>query len=283
MAQFVDSFNSEYHTAVEGMSALPKPMNEAWIMTNEIVKNLYSNYNISGNNKNLMQFCRTSVEKYIFGKIYSRLFEMYQLKYQEEDKLFQERSITTMTTDPVSMLKHLGVNKKFIIWDRFKFSNSESKYEFKNKLPEGSENSSNISESESASDYSTPRQEPKNWDDNLIPYHESIKALERISSYTSPREKLDWIIDFFSNMKASIVDFWKGKVELTTMDDILPLCIYWVWYCNSQNFVSEINLIKDFINIAGDEATDSLERTLVNIEMGIQYVSTTDEFPFDTS
>jgi len=34
------------------------------------------------------------------------------------------------------------------------------------------------------------------------------------------------VIDFFSNMKASIVDYWKGKEELATMDDILPLVIY---------------------------------------------------------
>jgi hypothetical protein len=106
--------------------------------------------------------------------------------------------------------------------------------------------------------------------------------LERIESFTSPREKLDWVIDFFSNMKASIVDYWKGKHELTTMDDILPLSIYCVWYCNCKNLASEIQFVKDFLDVAGDESTESLERTLVNIEMGIQYVNTTDEFPFNS-
>ncbi len=194
-------------------------------MTNEIVKDLYSNYNISGNNKNLMQFCRSSVEKYIFGKIYTKLFEMYQLKYSETDKLFAKRSLITKATNPIKVLKSLGVNKKFIIIDGFKFSTSSSKYDFKNNLNESC-SSSNISESEEVSECSTPRQEPHNWETDEMPYHESIKALERISSFTSAREKLDCVIDFFSNMKASIVDFWKGKVELTTMDDILPLCIY---------------------------------------------------------
>ena len=82
-------------------------------------------------------------------------------------------------------------------------------------------------------------------------------------------------------MKASIVDYWKGKVELTTMDDILPLVIYTVWYWNWDHFASEINFLKDFVKFAGNESTEHVERTLTNIEMGIQYVNTTDEFPFN--
>lgn len=190
VGRFCDSFNSAYNMSEEGKQALPKPMNEACSITNEIVKDLYSNYNISGNNKNLMQFCRSSVEKYIFGKIYTKLFEMYKLKYEETDQEFNKRSLVTKATDPVSMLKHLGINKKYIIIDGFTFSNSNSKYEFESKLNESGE-SSNNTECEDASDYSTPRQEPRNWEGGQIPYHEAIKALERISSFTSPREKLD--------------------------------------------------------------------------------------------
>mmetsp|Transcript_18975 Transcript_18975/g.18648 ORF Transcript_18975/g.18648 Transcript_18975/m.18648 type:complete len:127 (-) Transcript_18975:402-782(-) len=125
-------------------------MNEACYMTNEVVRDLYSNYNISGNNKNLMQFCRASVEKYIFGKIYPKLFEMYQLKYEKTDNLFIKRSKITKATNPIKILKQLGVNKKFIIVDGFKFSNASSKYDFRNNLNE-SVDSSNVSESEEAS------------------------------------------------------------------------------------------------------------------------------------
>ena len=188
---FVDSFNNEYNTAEEGMKELPKSMNETCFMTNDIVKSLYSTYNISGNNKNLMQFSRSSVEKYLFGKIYPKLFEMYKLKYKESDETFEKRSMITKATDPISMLKHLGVNKKYIICDGFRFSNSASKYDFKTKLPDESLESSNISGEENTSEISTPRIEQRSYDGDLMPYHESIKALERISSFTSPREKLD--------------------------------------------------------------------------------------------
>jgi hypothetical protein len=280
VTEFIENFNAQLINP-DGKVIPFKAMKEALSVTNDLVKNLYSTYNISGNNKNLMQFWRSSVEKFIFGKIYHQIFELYKIKNKETDDKFVERTKVTKATDPISMLKHLGVNKKYIIMDTFKFSNSESKvkYEFKNKLQDTSVELSNVSVSED--DYSTPRPRDKTLNDEILPYHESIKALERISNFTSPREKLDWVIDFFSNMKSSIVDYWKGKVELQTMDDILPLCIYWVWYWNSDNFASEISFLKDFINAAGDDSTDSIERTLVNIEMGIQYVSTTDEFPFN--
>lgn len=94
---------------------LPKPMNTAFLMTNEIVMSLYSNHNIGGNSKNQMLFCRSSVEKYLFGKIYPCIFALYKHKYELANVTFDERSAIIKTKNPVSILKHLGVNKKFII------------------------------------------------------------------------------------------------------------------------------------------------------------------------
>lgn len=82
-------------------------------------------------------------------------------------------------------------------------------------------------------------------------------------------------------MKASIFDYTRGKAELETMDDILPLVIYTVWYWKWPNFAAEINFVKDYLHIASsDEADEAMERTLVNLEMGIQYVNTSEEYPF---
>ena len=225
-----------------------------------------------------MIFWRSSVEKYVFSKIYKSIFSIYLKKNEADDKRFFERSLVVKSKNPIKILKHLDVNPKYIISDGFKFRNNEHKYEFENNK-EGDTPRSVVSSSDEC--------DLSNNDDlnhtqlEKIPYYESIKALSTISSYTSPREKIDIVIDFFSNMKASIVDYWKGKVELTTMDDILPLVIYAVWYINCQHFASEISFLKDFLNIAGNESTESIERTLVNIEMGIQYVNTTNEYPFD--
>lgn len=278
VADFIKIFTTSYAFPEESAKLLPKPMKIAVEMTNEVVHSFYSNYNIGGNNKNLMLFWRSSVEKYVFGKIYPTMFAIYLKRYEETDRQFVLRSSITKSTNPFRMLKHLGVNDKYIIRENFRFRNSELKYDYENNKEE-EDFASNPFSWEEKSDASNSEDLSISQNER-IPYHESIKSLSSISSYTSPREKLDAVIDFFSNMKSSIVDYWKGKVELTTMDDILPLVIYTVWYCNWENFASEINFLKDFVKFAGNETTESAERTLTNIEMGIQYVNTTDEFPF---
>jgi hypothetical protein len=281
VSDFIEYFGKQYSNPEKWISTLPKPLNEAFQLTNTVVNDLHSTHNISGNNKNLTQFCRSSVEKYLFSKIYTQILPIYKCKYLADDKLFSQRSMMTKATDPIEMLRHLGVNKKFIICEGFRFSNSVDKYEFEIKKAQIDESisSSQIVESE-GSEFSTPRHNTKFTDGYSLPYRESIKSLEKISEVTSPRDKLDWIIEFFSNMKASIVDYWKGKIELATMDDILPLTIYWVCYWNWDSFATEMNFINDFIKIAGDDSTESIERTVFNILMGIEYVNTTEEFPF---
>jgi hypothetical protein len=59
-----------------------------------------------------------------------------------------------------------------------------------------------------------------------IPYAEAIKAIERIQEYTNPREKLNCVNECFTRIKTTVVDHYKGKLELETMDDILPIFIY---------------------------------------------------------
>ena len=69
----------------------------------ETVASFNSEYNLGKETaKGLMTFCRPSVEKYVFSKVinlfpinyfqlYDKLFAMYAIKNEEEDKLFQDR------------------------------------------------------------------------------------------------------------------------------------------------------------------------------------------------
>jgi hypothetical protein len=56
VADFIEAFNKEYEDVEGCATKLPKPLNQACQMTNDVVTSLYSTYNISGNNKNLTQF-----------------------------------------------------------------------------------------------------------------------------------------------------------------------------------------------------------------------------------
>jgi len=58
------------------------------------------------------------------------------------------------------------------------------------------------------------------------PYREAIRNLEKLQTCTTPREKLQCLSDSLRALKTAVVDFHKGKLELSAMDDLLPLTIY---------------------------------------------------------
>jgi len=61
-----------------------------------------------------MPFCKASVEKYIFDKVYNHLFEIYKSKYEKVSTMFTERSQQILEgTNPVDHLKFLDIPKKF--------------------------------------------------------------------------------------------------------------------------------------------------------------------------
>jgi hypothetical protein len=81
------------------------------------------------------------------------------------------------------------------------------------------------------------------------PYSEAIVCLEKLSSLATPREKLACLSESFGAMKSAVVQFHKGRVELATMDDVLPLSIYVVSQARVNNLASELDLLNDFVQI----------------------------------
>ena len=62
-------------------------------LVNETVFAFNSEYNLGKDTaKTLMPFCRPAVEKYVFSKLYERLYAMYAHKNELEDNLFKTRS-----------------------------------------------------------------------------------------------------------------------------------------------------------------------------------------------
>ena len=59
-----------------------------------------------------------------------------------------------------------------------------------------------------------------------VPFKEAVQCLEKIRTCITPREKLMCLSESFSAMKTAVVDFHKGRVELSAMDDVLPISIY---------------------------------------------------------
>ena len=50
-------------------------------------------------------------------------------------------------------------------------------------------------------------------------------------------------------MRAAVVEYHKGKEELSSMDDELPVCIYVMLVCQTPNIFAEISLVEDFVDL----------------------------------
>lgn len=105
-----------------------------------------------------------------------------------------------------------------------------------------------------------------------VPYIEAIRCIERMQTLQSPREKLQCITESFSCMKTAIVDYWKGKVELNTMDDVLPLTIYAVCMADLTHPASELNIIEDYLSVY-DKGFDYERKLLTNFDVSIKYIN----------
>lgn len=66
-------------------------------------------------------------------------------------------------------------------------------------------------------------------------------------------------------MRAEVIDFYKGKEELVSMDDELPVNIFIVLMCNIKNIFAEFSFVEDFINL--DPTIESEKRLITNLRV----------------
>lgn len=105
-----------------------------------------------------------------------------------------------------------------------------------------------------------------------IPYAEAIKAIEKLQEFTNPWDKLNCINESFNRIKTTVVDHYKGKFEIETMDDILPIFIYVISQSQVSHIVSEIQFLMDFLKIL-DEGYELEQWMLSTIEGAVLYIS----------
>ena len=176
----------------------------------------------NGNNEAMLQSSRPAVEKFIFNKLYTHIFEMYKVKYSDlNEKLHNKRKALQDTSD-AQLMAQLGIRGKFQL--------------------ESSEN----------------------------PYKRAIDTLGKLSDFNSPSEKFNCILSAIATMKTLVLDYWKGKVELESMDDELPLLIFVVARNEDQYFASEISLLLDYSKTS--VSLESEYRLLTNFHASISYI-----------
>ena len=66
-------------------------------------------------------------------------------------------------------------------------------------------------------------------------------------------------------MKSAVVEYHKGKEEIASMDEELPILIYVVLHCNVANIAAELSYVDDFVQL--DPALESEKRLMTNIKV----------------
>ena len=82
------------------------------LIVNQIVDSLFREFNYGkSETRRYMPFCRFAVEKYIFEKLYSRLFNMYEEKHQETNEKFRKKQQQILNKyTKIDILKFLDVS-----------------------------------------------------------------------------------------------------------------------------------------------------------------------------
>lgn len=80
-----------------------------------------------------------------------------------------------------------------------------------------------------------------------VPYIEAIREIERIEALENPGEMVGCLSASFEKLKTAVVDHHKGKLELSAMDDVLPLSIYCVSMANLSNPASLQQMMSDYL------------------------------------
>jgi hypothetical protein len=103
-----------------------------------------------------------------------------------------------------------------------------------------------------------------------MPYAESISMLNKVATYETPLDKINCLLTAMSAMRMTVIDYWKSKEELDTMDDELPVVIYIVAMSSVESLATEVHFLQDYI---GDsDRFDNENRILLNIEVSIRFV-----------
>lgn len=104
-------------------------------------------------------------------------------------------------------------------------------------------------------------------DDLLKPYLKAVWEIDKLKKSSTPREKLTCFLMMNSHMKSAVVDFHRGKFELVSMDDQLPLIIFILVFTETENLISDICFVEDFTDL--DSALESEKRLITNIKVNL--------------
>jgi Vacuolar sorting protein 9 (VPS9) domain len=102
-----------------------------------------------------------------------------------------------------------------------------------------------------------------------IPYAEAKLVLDRLNKLKTPLDKINCLISTVACMKSCVVEYWKGSVEIQTMDDELPLLMYLLLISKIQNPQAEFNILSLYVS----EKLENESRIILNFVSAVSYLA----------
>ena len=82
----------QYVNIKESSYLLPQPMESIQDLINDLVSTFSMDFNLGKDQtKDIMPYCRSAIEKYLYQKLNDKLFSMYAYKNREQDDKFTHR------------------------------------------------------------------------------------------------------------------------------------------------------------------------------------------------
>ena len=236
MTSFINEFKIKNEHIEKNYERLPEQMKEI-IETRNICDNTFSNYFNMGKafrfNNEIAKQSLTAVDNYIFNKLYFQLYELYNRKYQDENKIFLEKKQMIKENYNIEeIMDFLGIKSQF-------------------RCLEGYKNSG--------------------YSPLCLPFKSTIDAMNKIEYEQNPNIKFNTLIEAGLELRNSILGNQNGKIDLNSMDDELPIIIYCSTQINIKNAPAEYHMIEDYIKYSNLNIEES--KVLTNSLGAILYIS----------
>lgn len=230
---------------IKGIKEINSESNKKIKIVNGLIEECVNSINIHCNSQNLFKelipYCRVSVERFLFEKLYQVLYHSYIPQFNSTDSAFflQRESLLSTKTLP-EILRLLDVSRKFWL------------------LP---------------SDYLTEKDELKRpLTDSEMPYSQAIEEISKIDSTFSLRDKFTLMVSANTLMKTAVIEFYQGREELISMDDELPVVLWVLLKSRCEKPLTQICMVEDFICL--QEEFDFEKKFIMNFKMAAKYIAT---------
>lgn len=219
VALFINAFKEDNRQMDKAIIRVPFQMKEILSMTESCVGTFNNYFNFGkSNTEKLLKCCRPAVEKFIFNKVYYLLYNIYDNKYEKENKLFLERQSyirNNLTLNEV--MAYLEIQTQYRCLDDYK---ENSMY-------------------------------------NFLPYKSTIDCVNKMEYEQCPKDKFDTLINAGLDLRNTILGVNSGLIDLNSMDDELPIFIYITTRLNIKNIFAELHLVEDYLKFSISEDKES--------------------------